>query len=216
MKKDLDTVSPPAKIKVVIADDHPALRMGLVTVVGGQSDMVVVGEAANGLEAVAQCRAQAPDVVLMDLRMPESSGLEAIAEITATLSHTRVVVLTTYDLDEDIYRALRAGAKAFLLKDSTMAEITDTIRKVHRGERILPPRIETRLGHRLQREELTQREREILQLIVKGQSNKEISAALFISEDTVKTHLKTLFQKMGVSARTEAAVEAVRSGLVYL
>lgn len=203
-------------IKVVIADDHPALRMGLVTVVNGQPDMTVVAEAANGIEAVAQCAAHAPDIVLMDLRMPGGSGLEAIPAIAASHPATRVVVLTTYDLDEDIYRALRAGAKAFLLKDSPMAEITETIRKVHRGERILPPRIETRLGSRLKREELTQRELEILQLIVKGRTNKEISAALFISEDTVKTHLKTLFSKLGVSARTEAAIESVRSGLVHL
>lgn len=216
MTKDSDMTRHHTSIKVVIADDHPALRMGLVTVVNGQPDMTVVGEAGDGREAVERCAALKPDIVLMDLRMPGGGGLEAIPAIAANHKGISVVVLTTYDLDEDIYRALRAGAKAFLLKDSTMAEITDTIRKVYRGERILPPRIETRLGDRLKREELTQRELEILQLIVKGRSNKEISAALFISEDTVKTHLKALFQKMKVNARTEAAIEAVRSGLVYL
>jgi two-component system, NarL family, response regulator len=203
-------------IRVVVADDHPALRMGIVTVINAQSDMTVVGEAVNGVEAVEQCTAHGPDVVLMDLRMPGGGGFEAISKIVATLHKTQVVVLTTYDLDEDIYRALHAGAKAFLLKDATMMEITDTIRKVHRGERILHPQIATRLGNRLKREELTQRELEILQLIVKGKSNKEISAVLFIAEATVKSHLKTLFHKMGVNVRTEAAIEAVRSGLVHL
>ncbi len=126
------------------------------------------------------------------------------------------MVLTTFDLDEDIYRALHAGAKAFLLKDCTMEEITQTIRKVHRGESVFPPRIEARLGSRLKREDLTQREQEVLRFIVQGRSNKEISAALFISEDTVKSHLKVVFRKLGVNARTEAAIEAVRSGLVHL
>jgi two-component system, NarL family, response regulator len=215
MKKNLETAAA-VKLKVVIADDHPALRTGLVTVVNAQPDMMVVGEAGSGAEAFELCFSRQPDVVLMDLRMPEGSGLEAIAKIVAAGLQTQVVVLTTFDLDEDVYRAVRAGAKAFLLKDSSMGEITDTIRKVHRGERILPPRIETQLGKRLRREDLTQRELEVLQHIVKGRTNKEISSALVISEDTVKAHLKTLFVKLGVSARTEAAIEAVRSGLVYL
>jgi two-component system NarL family response regulator len=204
------------QIRVVIADDHPALRMGLVTVVNHEADMTVVGEAATGQEAIAEARRHRPDVVLMDIRMPGGTGIEAISTIVKELPATKAVVLTTFDLDEDIYRALRAGAKAFLLKDSSMADIAQTIRKVHRGERILPPRIESQLGHRLQRGDLTQRESEILELIVKGKSNKEISSALFISEATVKTHLKVIFQKLGVNARTEAAIEAVRSGLVYL
>lgn len=215
MKKSNEPISA-AKIRVVIADDHPALRMGLVTVVNNQRDMQVVGEAASGEEAFALCSSVKPHVVLMDLRMPAGSGLEAIAKIVTAKLPTSVVVLTTFDLDEDIYRALRAGAKAFLLKDSTMAEITDTIRKVHHGERILPPRIETQLGNRLRRDDLTQRELQVLQLLVKGRTNKEISSNLFISEDTVKTHMKALFHKLGVNARTEAIVEAVRSGLVHI
>jgi two-component system NarL family response regulator len=215
MKKSNET-PPAAKIRVVIADDHPALRMGLVTVVNNQRDMQVVGEAASGEDAFALCSSLKPHVVLMDLRMPAGSGLEAIAKIVTAKLPTSVVVLTTFDLDEDIYRALRAGAKAFLLKDSTMAEITDTIRKVHRGERILPPRIETQLGNRLRRDDLTQRELQVLQLLVKGRTNKEMSSELFISEDTVKTHMKALFHKLGVNARTEAIVEAVRSGLVHI
>lgn len=203
-------------LKVLIADDHPAMRMGLAMVVNNQADMRVVAEAASGPEAVALCAAQPIDVVLMDLRMPGGNGLEAIAAITAAHPHLRVIVLTTYDLDEDIYRAMRAGAKAFLLKDSPMTEIADAIRQVHRGGQILPPRIQDRLGRRLRREDLTSRELEILQLIVKGLANKEIASSLFISEATVKTHLKTLFNKLGVNLRTEAAIEAVRSGLVYL
>jgi two-component system NarL family response regulator len=204
------------KLRVVIADDHPSVRMGLTTVVNGEPDMIVVGEASNGDEAFNQCSSERADIVLMDLRMPGTSGLEAIAKIVAAGLATRAVVLTSFDLDEDIVRALRAGAKAFLVKDSTRTEIIDTIRKVHRGEQILPPRIQSQLGKRLRREELTQRELEVLQLIVKGHTNKEISAALFIAEDTVRSHMRTLFQKLGVNARTEAAIEAVRSGLVYL
>ncbi len=215
MNKNTSTAHP-EPIKVVIADDHPALRMGLVTVVNKEPDMIVVGQAATGQEAVAEAMQHRPDIVLMDLRMPGGSGIEAIATISKALPATKAVVLTTFDLDEDIFRVLRAGAKAFLLKDSPMSEITQTIRKVHRGERILPPRIESRLGHRLKRGGLTEREQEILQHIVKGKSNKEISSALFISEATVKTHLKVVFQKLGVNVRTEAAIEAVRSGLVYL
>lgn len=206
----------PTPIHVLIADDHPAMRMGLAMVVNGQPDMRVVAEAASGPEAVALCAAQPIDVVLMDLRMPGGNGLEAIAAIAAAHPRTRVIVLTTYDLDEDIYRALRAGAKAFLLKDSPMTEIADAIRQVQQGGQILPPRIQHRLGRRLRREDLTPRELEILQLIVKGLANKEIASTLFISEATVKTHLKTLFHKLGVNLRTEAAIEAVRSGLVYL
>lgn len=204
------------KLRVIIADDHPSVRMGLIAVVNGEPDMIVVGEASNGDEAFDQCSAQRADVVLMDLRMPGTGGLEAIAKMVAAGLPVRAVVLTSFDLDEDIVRALRAGAKAFLLKDSTRTEIADTIRKVYRGEQILSPRIQSQLGKRLQREELTQRELEVLQLLVKGHSNKEICAALFIAEDTVRSHMRTLFQKLGVNARTEAAIEAVRSGLVHL
>lgn len=213
---EIQSSAPIDPITVVIADDHPALRAGLVTVVNGEPDMSVVGEAATGEEAVAEALRHRPNIVLMDLRMPGGSGIEAMSRISAKLPATRTVVLTTFDLDEDIYRALRAGAKAFLLKDSSMAEITQAIRRVHHGEQMLPPRVESRLGRRLKRGDLTERELEILRLIVKGKSNKEISAELFIAEATVKTHLKTIFQKLEVNARTEAAIEAVRSGLVYL
>lgn len=216
----MTTLSPIPRVEpailVLIADDHPSLRMGLSTVVNNQPDMRVVAEAANGPEAVAHCAGQRIDVVLMDLRMPGGNGFEAITAITAAHPQTRVVVLTTFDLDEDIYRAMRAGAKAFLLKDSPMAEIADAIRKVHHGQQILQPNIQDRLGNRLRREELTSRELEVLQFLIKGRTNKEIAGALFISEDTVKAHLKTLFLKLGVNLRTEAAIAAVRLGLVYL
>lgn len=208
--------TPSGKITVVVADDHPAMRMGLVAALNAQPDMEVLGEAASGSEALEACFQHTPDIVLMDLRMPDVSGLEAISKIVAAGLPTQVVVLTTYDLDEDIYRAMRAGAKAFLIKDTPISEITATIRKAYRGEQILPPAIETRLGARLQRANLTERELEILQLVVKGKGNKEISAELFISEPTVKTHLKEVFKKLGVNVRTEAAIEAVRLGLVYL
>lgn len=216
MSNQTEGTSPTSSIRVLIADDHPALRAGLVTVVNSQADMSVVAEASNGNEAVEQCKLKLPDVVLMDLRMPGGSGLDAINQLALAVPTARVIVLTTYDLDEDIFRAMRAGAKAYLLKDMPMAEITSAIRKVHAGEPVSLPHIESRLGNRLRREELTQRELEILRLIVKGLSNKEISAAIYISEDTVKSHMKRLFHKLGVSARTEAAIEGLKLGLVYL
>lgn len=216
MTTDIEPDHHSTKIKVLIADDHPALRAGLATVVNGQPDMVAIGEVTNGVEAVQQCRALHPHVVLMDLRMPGGGGLEAIAEIVASGLSTRIIILTTYDLDEDIHRAFRAGAHAFLTKDSTMEEITDTIRRVHQGETILHPGIDLQGGKRPKGDEITPRELEVLQLLVKGHSNKEIASRLSISEDTVKTHVRVLFHKIGVNTRTEAAFEAVRSGLVYI
>jgi two-component system NarL family response regulator len=203
-------------IRVLIVDDHPAFRMGLVALVNSQSDMEVVTEAGDGHEALKIFRREKPDVTLMDLRLPGFSGVETILAIRQEFPDARVIVVTTFDWDEDIYRAMQSGAKSYLLKDMNQAEISDTIRAVHRGEQKLPPNIARRLAQRSQRADLTARELEVLTLLTRGQSNKEISSALNIAEDTVKSHMKTLFSKLSVRDRTEAAITAVRHGIVHL
>ena len=203
-------------ISVVVADDHPTFRMGVVGVIAAEVDMTVIGEASSGAEAAALCVRLRPRILLTDLRMPGGDGFEAIARLRNDVPDTDVIVLTTFDLEEDIFRAFHFGAKAYLLKDSSRAEIANTVRRVRAGETVMPLAVEERLRKRLQREELSAREREVLALVVFGRSNKEIAATLHLSEDTVKSHLKTLFAKMAVRARTEAAIEAVRTGIVRL
>lgn len=203
-------------IKLIIADDHPTFRIGLVALVESQPDMTVVAEAGDGASALTLYRQKKPDVLLIDLRMPGLGGVETILALLSEFPKAKVIVVTTYDMDEDVYRAVQAGAKSYLLKDMPREQVTETIREVHRGSHKLPPSVLSRLEQRARREDLTQREMEIIQLIVKGRSNKEISSTLFISEDTVKYHLKTLFTKLGVQDRTEAAISAIRHGIVHL
>jgi DNA-binding NarL/FixJ family response regulator len=203
-------------IRLLLVDDHPAFRMGLAAVVQSQPDMCVVAEAGDGAQAIALHREHRPDVVLIDLRLPGLSGVETILAIRAEEPDARFIVVTTYDLDEDIYRAIQSGAKSYLLKDTSKEEIARTIRAVHAGQNVLPPQVASLLAARLKRQNLTDRELEVLQLLTKGRSNKEIAAALFISEDTVKSHLKTLFVKLDVQDRTEAAITAIRHGIVHL
>lgn len=205
-----------ATIRLLIVDDHPAFRMGLKALLESEPDMRVVAEAGDGCEAVELYRKEQPDVVLMDLRLPGLSGVEAIMAIRTCSSNARVIVVTTYDWDEDIYRAMQSGAQSYLLKDMSKADIIGTIRAVHAGKPTLPPSVAERLEKRLTRGELTPRELEVLRLLVKGRSNKEIATTLCIAEDTVKTHLKTLFTKLGVQDRTTAAISAVRHGIVHL
>jgi DNA-binding NarL/FixJ family response regulator len=204
------------KIKLMVVDDHPTFRMGLVALVESQADMIVVAEAGDGLAAQQLFRQKKPDVVLMDLRMPGLGGVETILALLREFPAARIIVVTTFDLDEDIFRAIQAGAKSYLLKDMPREEIIQTIRDVHGGKQKLSPDVLNRLEKRSQRQELTKREMEILQLIIKGRSNKEISNLLFVSGDTVKFHLKTLFAKLGVQDRTEAAISAIRQGIVHL
>ena len=204
------------QIKLLVADDHPTFRMGLVALVESQPDMTVVAEAGDGLSAIELFRQKKPDVVLMDLRMPGLGGVETILALLSEFPAAKIIVVTTYDLDEDIYRAIQAGAKSYLLKDMPRDQLIATIREVSLGRHKLPPGVLSRLDERARREDLTDREMQVLQLIVKGRSNKEISSALFISEDTVKFHLKALFTKLGVQDRTEAAINAIRHGIVHL
>lgn len=190
--------------------------MGLTALIESNLDMKVVAEAGDGRMAIELYRSNRPDIVLTDLRMPGFSGVELILAVRKEFPDARFIVITTYDSDEDVYRAIQSGAKSYLLKDMSKEQITETIRAVHRGEQVLPNNVAHRLAKRLQREELTGRETEILELLTRGHSNKEIATALFISEDTVKSHLKTLFAKLDVQDRTGAAISAIRLGIVHL
>lgn len=203
-------------IRVLIADDHFVVRMGLAAVIHTQTDMTVVAEATTGKQAVDLFRQHRPDVTLMDLRMPEMDGIEAITAIRREFPDSRFIVLTTYDGDEDIYRALQAGARAYLLKDMLRDALVEAIRAVHAGQRRLPAEVANRLAERMNRTELTARELEVLRLIVAGKSNKEIAAALFIAEGTVKIHINNILSKLGVSDRTQAATFALQRGIVHL
>jgi len=206
----------PRPIRLLIADDHLVVRMGLRSMIDTQRDMTVVAEAANGQEAVERYREHHPDIALMDLRMPRMSGVEATAAIRNEFPHALIIVLTTYDGDENIYHALHAGAHAYLLKDIPRVEFLGAVRSVYAGEYCIPPAVAARLAQRLPRAELSHRELEVLKLIVEGMSNKEIASALAISESTVKNHVNSLLSKLKVNDRTQAATSALRRGIVTL
>jgi two-component system NarL family response regulator len=204
------------RIRILIADDHTVVREGLVSLVKRKSDMVIVAEARNGREAVDLWKEHRPDVSLLDLRMPELDGVSAIKEIRELDANAHIVVLTTYDGDEDIYRAIKAGAKAYLLKDTARDALVDCVRKVHAGETYLPAPLAAKLAERVSGDALSAREIEVLQRMGVGKSNKEIGADLFISEGTVKSHVKSIFTKLDVVSRTEALATATRRGLIQL
>jgi two-component system NarL family response regulator len=203
-------------VRVLIADDHPIVREGLSAVISDQPDMVVAGQAATGAEAVNLVLAQRPDVILMDLRMPELSGVDAIVAIRAQWPEAQVIVLTTYDGDEDIFRALQAGAQAYLLKDTPRAELLEAIRAVARGQKRIPPEVAVRLVERLGGPTLTEREVDVLRLMAQGRSNKLIGAELNISEGTVKFHVNNILGKLGVDDRTQAVTVALQRGIIHL
>jgi len=204
------------KIRVLVVEDHNVVRQGLVALLNVAEGLEVVGEAADGAEAVAQYRKFKPDITLVDLRLPRMSGVDVIQRVRMEQPHARFIVLTTYDGDEDIYRALKAGAKAYLLKGMTSQELISTIRVVHEGKSHIPPAIAERLAERVGAEELTPREFDVLEQIVYGKSNKEIAAELDVSEATVKTHINSLLSKLGVTDRTQAATAAIQRGIVPL
>ncbi|MGH9591372.1 MAG: response regulator [Terracidiphilus sp.] len=203
-------------IRVLVVEDHNVVRQGLVALLKVTEGLDVVGEAADGVEAIAQFRTHQPDITLIDLRLPRLGGVDAISLIRKDWPHARFIVLTTYDGDEDIYRALKAGAKAYLLKGMTSEELMAAIRAVHAGKSHIPPAIAERLAERMGTEELTPRESDVLEQIVQGRSNKEIASELEISEATVKTHINSLLSKLGVTDRTQAATAAIRRGIVPL
>ena len=204
------------RIRVLIGDDHTVVREGLLLLLEGRPDLVVVGEASNGREAVDLWKEHRPDVTLLDLRMPVLDGVGAIKQIREIDPNAHIVVLTTYDGDEDIYQAIKAGAKGYLLKDATREALMDCIHKVHIGETSIPSTLAAKLADRVSGEALSAREIEVLQKIAAGKANKEISAELFIGEGTVKAHVKTIFRKLDVVSRTEAVTRAARRGLIRL
>jgi DNA-binding NarL/FixJ family response regulator len=203
-------------IRVLIVEDHNVVRQGLVALLNVADGLEVVGEAADGVEAVAQFRKCQPDVTLIDLRLPRIGGVDAIERIRMERPEARFIVLTTYDGDEDIYRALKAGARAYLLKGMSSEDLISTIRAVHAGKSHIPPAIAEKLAERMGAQDLTPRELEVLEQIVQGKSNREIAAILAVSEATVKTHINSLLGKMGVTDRTQAATTAIQRGIVPL
>ncbi|HYY99540.1 MAG TPA: response regulator transcription factor [Pyrinomonadaceae bacterium] len=204
------------EIRIIVIDDQAVVRQGFVSLISTVPDMRVIAEGTNGREAVALYREHRPDVVLMDLRMPGMGGVEAIAAIRREFSDAKVIVLTTYDGDEDIYRSLQAGAQGYLLKDMFFDELESAIRAVHAGGRKIPGVVAERLAGRMGGSDLTGRELEVLELIVRGRSNKEIGASLGISEATVKSHINSILGKLGVTDRTQAATTALQRGIVHL
>lgn len=209
-------MSQPSHIRVLVVDDHPVVRQGLIGMLEEAPDIVIVGQGRNGHEAIAVFQQQQPDVTLMDLRMPEMEGVPAITVICNEFPNARIIVLTTYDTDEEIYRGLRAGAKGYLLKDSEPEELLTAIRTVNRGQQYIPPNVAAKLVQRMTGPELSDRELEVLQLIGQGMSNQEISTALNISESTVKTHVNRILSKLDVKDRTQAAIIALKRGIANL
>jgi len=203
-------------IRVLVADDHHVVRSGIAASIGLEDDLSVVAEADSGEQAIAQYRASKPDVVLMDLRLPGMNGIEATAALMQEAPEARVIMFTTYEGDEDIYRAVQAGARGYLLKSAPREELLSAIRSVAAGERYLPPALAHRLAQRMACNDLSPRENEVLQLIARGRSNKEIASDIGIAEDTVKRHVTNLLAKLRVADRTQATTEAIRRGLIHL
>jgi two-component system NarL family response regulator len=209
-------MSTAGRISVLTADDHPLMRAGLYAVISSQSDMEVIAEAANGEEAIQRFRERRPDVALVDLRMPVTDGLAATRAIVEEFHGAKIVVLTTYDGDEDIHSALVAGARGYLLKDMMASDLIRVIRAVHAGERVIPPSVAARLAEYTPRVELTPRELEVLKLMAKGLSNRDIAAVLDRTEFTMKNHASNIFEKLGVADRTEAVMIALQRGILHL
>lgn len=205
-----------AKIRVIVVDDHAVVRFGIAAIIGLQPDMVVAGEAGSGEEACRVCSSDTADVVLMDLRLPGLSGLDAIRAIRKVDPKLRFIVLTTYEGDEDIHRALEAGAQAYLLKAMSHNDLVEAIRGVHSGRKYIPESVSKSLAQRPPNSDLSAREMEVLKLIVKGHSNKEIGDILGISEATVKWHVNIILSRLNVTDRTQATVTALQRGILHL
>jgi two-component system NarL family response regulator len=203
-------------IRILVVDDHNIVRQGLVALLNTVPDLKVIAEASNGEEAIEIHLRHKPDITLMDLRLPKLGGADAIARIRQETPAARIVVLTTFDGDEDIYRAIQAGARGYLLKGMDIDELTEAIRSVHAGKSRIPAFVAEKLADRMGGPALTTREIEVLRRIVAGRSNKEIGSDLFISEATVKTHVNSILGKLGVTDRTQAATSALQRGIVHM
>ena len=204
------------RIRILSVDDHPLLREGVAALINNQPDMELIGEASSGSEAVREFRKHKPDVTLMDLRLPDMSGVDAMIAIRAEFPNARIIMLTTFEGDIQIQRALQTGARAYLLKSSPPKELIDTIRQVHAGKKRIPPEIASQLAEHMSDEALTNREVEVLQSIAGGNRNRDIANALFISEETVKVHIKHIMDKLGANDRTEAVAIGIRRGIIHL
>jgi DNA-binding NarL/FixJ family response regulator len=206
----------PKLIRVLCIDDHPLLRQGIGALIGAQPDMQLVAQAATGQDGVREFREQRPDVTLLDLRLPDMNGVDALLSIRAEFPEARVVMLTTFEGDVEMQRALEAGARGYLLKTMPPGEIVDAIRQVHAGKKRIPPAVAAQLAEHLSDEALTPREVEVLRHIAEGNRNKDIADRLFISEETVKVHVKHVMEKLGAGDRTEAVAIAIRRGIIQL
>jgi DNA-binding NarL/FixJ family response regulator len=203
-------------IRILTVDDHPVVRNGIAGLVADQSDMLLVGEASNGREAIQQFRAQQPDITLMDLQMPEMSGVDAIIAIRNEFSQARIIVLTTYTGDVQVVRALKAGAQGYLMKNLLHKELLEAIRKVHAGKKILSPEPSGEVASHAADDSLTPAEISVLRLIADGKANKQIAAQLSISEETVKSRVKNILSKLGAHDRTQAVTIALKRGIIEL
>ncbi len=204
------------QIRVFSVDDHPLLREGIATLVNNQPDMVLVGEASTGAEATQQFKQHMPDVTLLDLRLPDMSGIDVLIAIRSEFPEARIVMLTTFEGDVEVQRALQAGARGYLLKNMPPVELLDVIRQVHDGKKRIPPEIASQLLEHLSDEGLTEREVEVLREVADGNRNREIAERLFISEETVKVHIKHIMEKLGANDRTQAVAIGVRRGIIQL
>jgi two-component system NarL family response regulator len=201
-------------IRILIVDDHPVVRAGLASMLGTQVELQVVGSASSGEEALTMIQRDFPDVVLLDLRMPGMNGVDTLLAIKRAGISVRVIILTSYETDEDIYRAVQAGAQGYLLKDTSLREMVEAIKVIHGGKRYIPRQIAARLAERMMRTNITARELEILKLLAKGLTNKQIGHVFGISDNTVRNHVNSIIEKLEVSDRTEAATTAIQRGII--
>lgn len=203
-------------IRVLSVDDHPLLREGIAALINNQPDMALVAEASNGAEAIKVFKQQLPDVTLLDLRLPDMSGIDVLIAIRSEFPEARIIMLTTFEGDVEIQRALQAGARGYLLKNMPPAELLDVIRQVHAGQKRIPPQVASQLAEHMSDEVLTEREVEVLREVAGGNRNREIAVKLFISEETVKVHIKHIMEKLGASDRTQAVAIGLRRGIIQI